>query len=72
MAGVSKPPGIAQAVVDIPDLPHPPPTPPGIPIPFPNISAHFETVPALPVINTLFHDDPITIGPLHSDFFLLV
>ena len=75
MVGVTKPPGISQAlsvIPDIPEIPHPAPPPPGIPIPFPTISAHFETVPALPVINSLFHDDPIEIGVSHTDYLLMV
>jgi hypothetical protein len=76
MAGVTKPPGISHAVFDVPSLPTPTPTPPGVPIPFPNNNAHFEAGnPAVPVINTLFHHDPIVTieaGPPHHDDFLLL
>ena len=72
MAAATKPPGVfSHAVFNVPHLdpsPLPPATPPGIPIPYPNINTHFESVPAVAVINTLFHEDPIIV--ISPDFLV--
>jgi hypothetical protein len=64
MAGVAFPPGIlGRAVSQVPsliDIPHPA-TPPGVPIPYPNV-AHFENPPAASVLNVLFQ--PVDIDVL--------
>ena len=68
----TKPLGVfSHAVFNVPPLdpiPLPPATPPGIPIPYPNINAHFESVPAMAVIDTLFHEEPINV--ISPDFLV--
>ena len=62
MAGVAFPPGIGHAVWHVPSLIEKTPAPSGpVPIPFPNIAAHFETQPAVAVLHALFEPVDITV-----------
>jgi hypothetical protein len=73
MAGVVFPPGISHAASHAPSLIEKTPAPPGpVPIPFPNIAAHFATQPAVAVLQTLFEPadiDVLGIAP-HNDSFV--
>jgi hypothetical protein len=73
MAGAAFPPGIRHAVSHVPSLVEKTPAPPSpVPIPFPNIAAHFETQPAVAVLHALFEPvdiDVLGIAP-HSDSFV--
>ena len=68
MAGALVPPGINRAVSSLIDV-APAATPPGVPIPYPNI-AHFEVKPAVEVLHALFEPDIDVIGIApHTDWF---
>ena len=68
MAGVVFPPGISHVVSSLIDV-APPATPPGVPIPYPNI-AHFENKPAVAVLHALFEPDIDVLGIApHTDLF---
>ena len=68
MAGVFFPRGISHAVSSLIDV-APPATPPGVPIPYPNI-AHFENPPGVEVLRALFEPDIDVIGIApHTDSF---
>ena len=79
MAEVTELTGVSPATMNVPALADlssfPPPTPPGVPIPYPNINAHFEITPSIPVIDALFHQSSIVTGDAptaHADCLLLV
>ena len=62
MAGVVFPRGIGHAIANVPALIEfpPPATPPGVPIPYPNV-AHFENPPAGPLLQALFEPGDIDV-----------
>jgi len=60
MAGGTFPPGIGHAVLHVPSIEITPATPPGVPIPYPNV-AHFEVAPAAAVLHALFEPVDITV-----------
>jgi len=61
MAGVALPPGVAKAISHVLSLIEPTPaTPPGVPIPYPNV-AHFEAPPGVAVLHALIEPADIDV-----------